>query len=104
MSRPEKEFLIRDAGRNIGEELVHAIRAVKAGQHGASYKVEANEIVAARLKAGLSQAQFAEALNISARTLQQWEQGRRHPSGAAETLLRVVARHPEVLREIIATP
>jgi putative transcriptional regulator len=103
MSRPEKELLIRDARRNIGEELVQAIRDVKAGQHGASYKVEANEIVAARLKAGLSQAQFAAALNISARTLQQWEQGRRQPSGAAETLLRVVARHPEVLREIITT-
>lgn len=104
MSRPEKELLIRDASRNIGDELVQAIRDVKAGRQGASYKVEANEIVAARLKAGLSQAQFAAALNISARTLQQWEQGRRHPSGAAETLLRVVARHPEVLREIIATP
>ena len=104
MSRPEKELLIRDASRNIGDELVQAIRDVKAGRQGASYKVEANEIIAARLKAGLSQAQFAAALNISARTLQQWEQGRRHPSGAAETLLRVVARHPEVLREIIATP
>ena len=104
MSRPEKELLIRDSRRNIGEELLLAIQDVKAGKHGASYRVEANDIVAARLKAGLSQAQFAAALNISARTLQQWEQGRRHPSGAAETLLKVVARYPEVLREIIATP
>lgn len=102
MSRPEKELLIRDARRNIGDELVQTIRDVKAGRQGASYKVEANDIVAARLKAGLSQAQFAAALNISPRTLQQWEQGRRHPSGAAETLLKVVVRHPEVLLEIIA--
>jgi hypothetical protein len=33
----------------------------------------------------------------------QWEQGRRQPSGAAETLLKIVARHPEVLREVMAT-
>ena len=86
--------------RNIGEELLQAIQEVKAGKFGAKYDVEANDIVKARLKSGLSQAQFAAALRISARTLQQWEQGRRHPSGAAETLLKIVFRHPEVLREV----
>src|SRR5262245_19405178 len=102
MPRREKEVLARDAKRNIGEELLQAIRDVKAGRHGAKYKVEANDIVTARLKSGLSQAQFAAALKISARTLQQWEQGRRQPSGAAETLLKIVAKHPNVLREVIA--
>jgi putative transcriptional regulator len=102
MPRREKEILLRDAKRNIGEELLQAIRDVKAGRHGAKYKVEANDVVAARLKSGLSQAQFAAALKISARTLQQWEQGRRQPSGAAETLIKIVARHPKVLREVIA--
>jgi DNA-binding transcriptional regulator YiaG len=68
-------------------------------RQGAKYKVQANDTVTARLKSGLSQAQFAAALKISPRTLQQWEQGRRQPSGAAETLLKIVARHPEVLRE-----
>ena len=86
--------------RNIGEELLQAIQEVKAGKYGAKYEVEANDIVKARLKSGLSQVQFAAALRISARTLQQWEQGRRHPSGAAETLLKIVFRHPEVLREV----
>jgi len=86
--------------RNIGEELLQAIQEVKAGKYGAKYDVEANDIVKARLMSGLSQAQFAAALRISARTLQQWEQGRRHPSGAAETLLKIVFRHPEVLREV----
>lgn len=98
----KKELLARDAKRNIGEELLQAIRDVKAGHYGARYKVEANDIVAARLKCGLSQGQFAAALRISPRTLQQWEQGRRQPSGAAETLLKIVTRHPEVLREVIA--
>jgi putative transcriptional regulator len=90
----------KPARRNIGEELLQAIQEVKAGKYGAKYQVEANDIVKARLKSGLSQAQFAAALRISARTLQQWEQGRRHPSGAAETLLKIVFRHPEVLREV----
>ena len=102
MPRREKELLERDAKRDVGEELLQAIRDVKAGRHGAQYKVEANDVVAARLKSGLSQSQFAAALQISPRTLQQWEQGRRHPSGAAETLLRIVARHPEVLKEVMA--
>ena len=102
MPRREKEVLARDAKRNIGEELLQAIRDVKAGRHGAKYKVEANDIVTTRLKSGLSQAQFAAALKISSRTLQQWEQGRRQPSGAAETLLKIIARHPNVLREINA--
>ncbi len=102
MPLSEKTLLARDAKRNVGEELLQAIRDVKAGRHGAKYRVEANDIVAARVKSGLSQAQFAAALKISARTLQQWEQGRRQPSGAAETLLKIVARHPDVLREVMA--
>lgn len=103
MPRNEIELLERDAKRNIGEELLEAIRDVKAGRHGATYAVEPNEIIAVRVKCGLSQSQFAKALHISSRTLQQWEQGRRQPSGAAETLLKIVAKHPEVLREVLAS-
>jgi len=102
MRRREKELLARDAKRNIGEELLQAIRDVNAGRYGAKYRVEPNDVVAVRLRTGLSQSQFAAALRISPRTLQQWEQGRRQPSGAAETLLKIVARHPEVLREVAA--
>jgi putative transcriptional regulator len=101
MPLTEEQLQKRDASRNIGEELLQAIRDVKAGEHGAEYAVRPNEIIATRIKCGLTQSQFAEALHISARTLQQWEQGRRHPSGAAETLLKIVARHPEVLKEVL---
>ncbi len=45
----------------------------------------------------LSQEAFAEALGVSVRTLQNWEQGRRSPTGPAVKLLRIAARHPEVL-------
>lgn len=101
MPRRQKELLARDAKRDVGHELLQAIRDVKAGRHGAKYQIQANDVVTARVKSGLSQAQFAAALRISPRTLQQWEQGRRQPSGAAETLLKIVARHPEVLREVM---
>ena len=97
-----KNISARDADRNIGDELLQAIRDVKGGKLGAKYQVEANDVVKARLKSGLSQAQFASVLHISPRTLQQWEQGRRHPSGAAETLLKIVFRQPEVLRDLSA--
>ena len=97
-----KKITARDAGRNIGDELLRAIRDVKGGKYGAKYQVEVNDVVKARLKSGLCQAQFAAVLHISPRTLQQWEQGRRQPSGAAETLLKIVFRHPEVLQEIAA--
>ena len=102
MTTSQKEATARDRRRNISGELLHAIRDVKAGKVGARYEVEPNDIVQTRLKCGLSQAQFAAALQISPRTLQQWEQGRRQPSGAAETLLKIVSRHPEVLRDVLA--
>jgi putative transcriptional regulator len=56
-------------------------------------------VVAARAGTGLSQSQFAELMGVSVRTLQDWEAGRRQPSGAAQTLLRIAARHPRIVRE-----
>ena len=99
----ETELLERDVKRNIGDELLAAIRDVKSGRHGATYTIEPNEIVATRVKCGSSLTHFAKALHISSRILQQWEQGPRRPSGAAETLLKIVAKHPEVLREFLVS-
>ena len=48
---------------------------------------------------GLSQVRFAEALGISVHTLRNWEQNRRRPEGPALALLRIAARHPQVIRE-----
>jgi len=59
-------------------------------------------VALARAATGLSQATFAKLLGVSVRTLQEWEQGRKAPSGAAITLLKVAARHPEVLQELAA--
>ncbi|MDZ4813889.1 MAG: helix-turn-helix domain-containing protein [Pseudomonadota bacterium] len=65
-------------------------------------QVEINEVARARQNTGLSQAQFAEALHISKRTRQEWEQGRRSPSGAAQALTHIATRHPEVVCEALA--
>jgi putative transcriptional regulator len=54
----------------------------------------------ARLETGLSQSQFARLMGVSVRTLQEWEQGRRKPSGAAQTLLAIAMCHPDVLCEL----
>ena len=59
-------------------------------------------VVAARAGTGLSQSQFAELMGVSVRTLQDWEAGRRQPSGAAQTLLRIAATHPRIVREAAA--
>ena len=61
------------------------------------------DIAALRRFAGLTQEEFAEALGISVHTLRNWEQGRRSPEGPALALLRVAARHPQVLRENLVT-
>ena len=58
------------------------------------------QLLAARMQAGMSQAEFARATGVSVRTLQEWEQGRKVPSGAAQSLLKLVSRHPELLAEL----
>jgi DNA-binding transcriptional regulator YiaG len=61
----------------------------------------AQEVVSARRSTGLSQAEFASALSISKRTLQEWEQGRRAPSGAAQALIRIARTHPAIVRDAL---
>lgn len=90
------------SGEILGLKLLQSVREMKAAQASRVTKIEPNDVVQARQSTGLSQAQFAEALHISKRTLQEWEQGRRCPSGAAQTLIRIAKTHPEVVREVLA--
>jgi putative transcriptional regulator len=48
------------------------------------------EVKAIREKTGLSQSRFALLIGVSKRTLENWEQGRRHPTGPAKALLKIV--------------
>ncbi|NLI78695.1 MAG: helix-turn-helix domain-containing protein [Candidatus Riflebacteria bacterium] len=89
--------------REIGKEILEGLREIKEGG-GRRFKIEGlAEIRAIREKMGLSQSAFAGLLGVSLRTLQDWEQGRRQPTGAARSLLLVAQARPEVLREVLVT-
>jgi len=81
--------------RNIGLEILEGLREIKRGEYGRVINVP--DVAAIRGKTGLSQARFAQLLGVSVRTLQDWEQGRRAPSGAARTLLAVADKDPHAL-------
>jgi putative transcriptional regulator len=91
-----------EAKRDVWQEVLQGVREIKAGGGKRTRVQPKSRIVRVRLQSGLSQSEFAAALGVSKRTLEQWEQGRRKPSGAARTLLRIAERHPELLREIAA--
>lgn len=84
--------------RNIGMEILRGIREIKRGEHGRVINVPS--VSAIRERTGLSQTEFARLLGVSLRTLQEWEQGRRAPSGAARTLLFIAAKNPRALRDV----
>lgn len=78
-------------------DLLQSIRELKAGQYARVTQVSTTPAAQARAKVGLSQASFSKLLGVSVRTLQEWEQGRREPTGAAQTLLRVANNNPKAL-------
>ena len=78
-------------------DLLQSVKQMRRGQAARVTKVKLAAAAEARAKTGLSQQDFASLLGVSARTLQDWEQGRREPTGAAKTLLRVAASHPKIL-------
>ena len=86
-------------GEEVGKKLLAAAQEMAAGKG----VVVHSPTLSVRQSVGLSQSCFAALLGVSVRTLQDWEQGRRSPSGAALTLLRVAERHPGALRELSGT-
>jgi putative transcriptional regulator len=126
--KTEAQLQARDAKRDIGAELIEAVKELRTHKAArtttfealadgsmrrtvtlASGTVQSTEVLTglqwrllnARSQAGLSQAEFARATGVSVRTLQEWEQGRKVPSGAAQSLLKLVSRHPELLAELV---
>lgn len=123
----EKALRARDAKRDIGAELLQSVRDLKAGRWGRKTtietlpdgsvrrrielqngKIERDEVLtgarwallSARSRSGLSQADFAAALGVSKRTLENWEQGRAEPTGPAKVLLNLVAMYPDTVKRL----
>ncbi len=84
--------------RDIGTEILDGIRQLKRGE--TVRVVNVPKVQSIRKKTGLSQARFASLLGVSIRTLQDWEQGRRAPSGAARTLLLIAHKNPSALLDV----
>ncbi|WP_104498881.1 NadS family protein [Acinetobacter indicus] len=87
---------------NLFDDLVASIKeagAIKRNEIKASRvtALELPDIKEVREKTGLTQAEFAARLHISARTLQNWEQGCRYPTGPAATLIRILDAHPTLI-------
>lgn len=89
------------------DELTKSVRqagTIKRGQMAASRKFafQPDDIREIRQKLGLSQSEFALLIGVSVATLQNWEQGRRHPEGPARALLRIAAKNPEAVLEALS--
>ncbi len=83
-----------------GSELLRAVKQMNARKRGRVYTPEQLLAISARQSVNLTQKEFAQLLNVSIDSVQDWEQGRRSPRGAAKTLLLVAQSHPEVLGQI----
>ena len=90
---------MNEANRDIGSEILKGLKEIKRGEHGRIINVP--DVAEIRTQSGLSQSEFAQLLGVSVRTLQDWEQGRRSPSGAARTLLMVVEKNPQAVLDVV---
>jgi len=91
--------------RDVGQEILEGVREIKshkAGKknlHTRTLKEPAPpQVIRAKLK--LSQSAFAGLMGVSLRTVQDWEQGRRKPSGPAAALLRIAEQKPKIFTEL----
>jgi putative transcriptional regulator len=83
------------------DDLLQSVREFKAGKFASITQIEPTMASKVRQSVGVTQAKFAALLGVSVRTLQEWEQGRREPTGAAKTLLAIALRSPEALRAVV---
>lgn len=91
--------------RDLGLEILEGIREIKAFKAGkidlrTRELLEPSSPKEIRQKLGLSQAAFAGLMGVSLRTVQDWEQGRRKPSGPAKSLLRIAEQRPDVFMQL----
>ncbi len=86
--------------RDIAQELLQSIKDIKEGKGKKRHLSISSNVTSIRQQLSLSQFEFASLMGVSQRTLQEWEQGRRKPSGPASSLLRIASKHPEVFADL----
>ncbi|MCL1861145.1 MAG: helix-turn-helix domain-containing protein [Proteobacteria bacterium] len=89
-------------------DLLQSLKEAKAISRGEApvsrrFKVDAPDAGAIRERMGLSQSEFAHLMRVSVKTLQNWEQHRRNPTGPAAALLKIVLASPEVALKALRT-
>ena len=87
--------------REMFEELLSSVREAGAILRGRKHPSRRIAIGFARIRTirertHLSQSEFAHLIGVSVKTLQNWEQERRHPTGPAAALLRIIAHEPQL--------
>lgn len=87
MMRGAKEALRHAEGQDIG--TTHHIM------------IPDHDVRKIRSKTGLSQSQFANSIGVTKSSLQNWEQGKRKPKGAARVLLALLDRDPEIVQKML---
>jgi len=97
-----KQLKAWEKSRDLEAELLASIGHIEKGQFEELNAVEIPYPTAVRIKLGLSQSEFSRLLNIPKRTIQEWEQNRRKPTGAALTLLKIVENAPDTVKKILA--
>lgn len=95
------ELVIDAETQQFHNDLLQSVREFKAGNYARVTQIEPTLAARVRQSVGITQAKFATLLGVSVRTLQEWEQGRREPTGAAKTLLAIALKTPEALRAVV---
>lgn len=100
MSRTKKTT---KAGRSILQGAREALVYARGDKdHGCVVHVpEKIDVKAIRKQAHMSQGEFSRSFGFSKRSLEQWEQGRRSPTGAARVFLTVIARDPAAVQRAL---
>ena len=91
-----------EIGESIIKGMEEALAFAKGEKNGAVVHVpEEINVRRIRKKLKMSQSVFADYFGVSLRTIQDWEQGRRVPTGAAKNFLFVIDQEPDAVRRAL---
>ena len=94
--------------KTLFDDLVQSLKEAKAISKGKAkasrrFEIAPTDVKAIRERIGLSQSECARLMRVSIKTLQNWEQHRRNPTGPAAALLRIVSTAPDVALKSLHT-